>query len=67
MGCFASPSPDGRHLGILDTKQSANMDDGKFLTRFNSAPHAGLRIEAQLSLESSLGPHRRPGLNQESQ
>jgi eukaryotic-like serine/threonine-protein kinase len=24
-GCFASPSPDGRHLGILDTKQSANI------------------------------------------
>jgi len=23
--CFASPSPDGRHLGILDTKQSTNM------------------------------------------
>jgi eukaryotic-like serine/threonine-protein kinase len=24
-GCFASPSPDGRHLGILDTKQSTNI------------------------------------------
>jgi Tol biopolymer transport system component len=24
-GCFASPSPDGRHLAILDTKQSTNM------------------------------------------
>jgi hypothetical protein len=24
-GCFASPSPDGRHLGIFDNKQSTNM------------------------------------------
>src|SRR5262249_14715269 len=24
-GCFASPSPDGRHLGILDNKQSTNI------------------------------------------
>jgi eukaryotic-like serine/threonine-protein kinase len=24
-GCFASPSPDGRHLAILDNKQSMNM------------------------------------------
>jgi hypothetical protein len=24
-GCFASPSPDGRHVGILDTKQSTNI------------------------------------------
>jgi len=23
--CFAQPSPDGRHLGILDNKESANM------------------------------------------
>jgi len=24
-GCFASPSPDGRHLAILDHRQSQNM------------------------------------------
>jgi len=24
-GCFAAPSPDGRHLAILDNKQSTNM------------------------------------------